>query len=556
MMRLITIIALILIFPILASAAVPNTISWQGIVEDGSGFPLQGNHTLVFRLYIAGSGGTHIWEETHAFDLVDGLAEATLGSIQSLAGTNFDQPLWLGLSVDASAELTPRVELTAVPYALAVDDGAAVTRLNGLSGAVNLVAGNNVSLALNGNDITIHATVSGGADGDWNIVGNNLTLGVSGNVGIGNSNPVHKLDIRTPTNVPVSMRLLSGGSWSAVLEQSPESILTIMNGGSKRFAIDPGGRVGIGTTAPAVLFHIDSPSRTNEMLIGTSTGPGTGAIEDIGVRLSPEKLEFYKWLDITEAGNGVFTAGIYSSGTIWELDGIRGTTAGFNIGGQLTAKDALVLSGSGDVDIAFKDGVITNWIMRNDVSEGDDFILRTGSQSLPALQVDQGTRTSTFGGHVQPSANALYSLGSSSQRWLTVYAMALNTPSDRRLKRDIEGLDYGLKELMKLRPVSYQWKAHPDRGRQLGLIAQDLQLVVPEVVTEADDEQKSLGVDYMALIPVLIASLQQQQEQIREQGEMISHQARQLEELRVQFVLQEKNPQSGDVVTVAVGSGQ
>ncbi|MEN8007067.1 MAG: tail fiber domain-containing protein, partial [Candidatus Krumholzibacteriota bacterium] len=83
----------------------------------------------------------------------------------------------------------------------------------------------------------------------------------------------------------------------------------------------------------------------------------------------------------------------------------------------------------------------------------------------------------------------------------------------------------GLEELMKMRPVSYQWKEHPEKGRQLGLIAQDLQQIVPEVVSEVDDAQKSLSVEYMALIPVLIASLQEQ------------------------------NHRNGAVATVAAGSG-
>ncbi|MEN8006170.1 MAG: tail fiber domain-containing protein, partial [Candidatus Krumholzibacteriota bacterium] len=156
-------------------------------------------------------------------------------------------------------------------------------------------------------------------------------------------------------------------------------------------------------------------------------GPGGVETEDIGVRLSPEKLEFYKWLNLGEPGALVVNAGIYSTGGQWELDGIHGTAGGFDIGGTLSAQAATI---SGNL---------------------------------------------TLSGHLQPSTTSLWNLGSSSKRWVTVYAMAVDTPSDRRLKRDIEDLDYGLEELMKMRPVSYQWKEHPEKGRQLGLIAQDLQ---------------------------------------------------------------------------------
>ena len=92
------------------------------------------------------------------------------------------------------------------------------------------------------------------------------------------------------------------------------------------------------------------------------------------------------------------------------------------------------------------------------------------------------------------------------------------TPSDERLKTDIENLNYGLIEILKLRPVSFMWKENPEKGLRLGLIAQEVQPIINEVVNVGDDLQKTLGIQYPDLISVLIKSIQEQQEIIEKQN--------------------------------------
>jgi hypothetical protein len=86
-------------------------------------------------------------------------------------------------------------------------------------------------------------------------------------------------------------------------------------------------------------------------------------------------------------------------------------------------------------------------------------------------------------------------------------------------------LDYGLDAIMQLRPVSFNWIHRPEAGTKLGLIAQELEAVIPEVVantqrnpsldSEPDAEgERKLGVYYADLIPVLIKSIQEQQAMI------------------------------------------
>ncbi|MBK8845588.1 MAG: tail fiber domain-containing protein [Bacteroidetes bacterium] len=125
-----------------------------------------------------------------------------------------------------------------------------------------------------------------------------------------------------------------------------------------------------------------------------------------------------------------------------------------------------------------------------------------------------------------PTTNCARSIGNSTNRWNIIYACngVINT-SDARDK--IAQLKYGIKEIMKMNPVSYQWNYNQEDGTKLGLLAQDLQKIVPEVVRDWEyktDEitgertkipAEQLGVFYSDLIPVLIKGMQEQQTEIK-----------------------------------------
>jgi hypothetical protein len=115
-------------------------------------------------------------------------------------------------------------------------------------------------------------------------------------------------------------------------------------------------------------------------------------------------------------------------------------------------------------------------------------------------------------GNVAPDADNNQSLGLSSLRWTAVWAVngTIQT-SDVRLKQGIANLKYGLSQVMQLRPVSFQWKAGSDKGTHLGLIAQEVDTVLPEAVQKSADMNAPLGMNYSTLIPVLIKAIQEQQ---------------------------------------------
>ena len=124
-------------------------------------------------------------------------------------------------------------------------------------------------------------------------------------------------------------------------------------------------------------------------------------------------------------------------------------------------------------------------------------------------------------------------LGTSAFRWREIWSQnALNTSSDRRLKKNINEIKYGLDEVMRLQAVSYNWKDNDDKKLQLGFIAQDVEKIVPEIVTKSgisDEEFERLekkgekvtdtyGMQYTGLIPVLVKAIQEQQKVIEDRS--------------------------------------
>jgi hypothetical protein len=107
--------------------------------------------------------------------------------------------------------------------------------------------------------------------------------------------------------------------------------------------------------------------------------------------------------------------------------------------------------------------------------------------------------------------------------------------SDKRLKRDIETIPYGLQEILQLEPVAYNWKKRETKHKSLGLLAQDVQKLIKNIVLENNDDDKTLSVSYTELIPVLIKAIQEQQDIINAQKLQLDTQAELNENQNQQF---------------------
>ena len=100
------------------------------------------------------------------------------------------------------------------------------------------------------------------------------------------------------------------------------------------------------------------------------------------------------------------------------------------------------------------------------------------------------------------------------------------TISDERLKDNVTTIENPLDKIKELRGVEYDWNAGSRKGkRDLGLIAQEVEKVIPNIVHEHeqpflndDEDDKTLykTVDYEKMVAVLIEGMKEQQSQIDE----------------------------------------
>ena len=96
-----------------------------------------------------------------------------------------------------------------------------------------------------------------------------------------------------------------------------------------------------------------------------------------------------------------------------------------------------------------------------------------------------------------------------------VYGPSFNPTSDRRLKNNITSLDdnYGLNIINQLNPVSFNWKnKYQDQELQYGFIAQDIQKLLPGLVSP--NGQGMLSLNYDGLLAPMVKSIQEQQKEI------------------------------------------
>jgi hypothetical protein len=100
----------------------------------------------------------------------------------------------------------------------------------------------------------------------------------------------------------------------------------------------------------------------------------------------------------------------------------------------------------------------------------------------------------------------------------TAYATGGWTGSDLRFKQNIERIDSPIDKVMNIKGVSFEWKRseYKDKGfpegRHYGVVAQDVEQTLPEIVREGPDGEKA--VSYTELVPILTEAIKEQQKQI------------------------------------------
>jgi hypothetical protein len=212
--------------PLTAHAATNNTLNFQARLESASGAIVpDGTYDVTFHLFNASSsgGGTDtsctgdsncLWEESYTYNsgaggtdarihVANGYVTVNLGSITAFPNTiNWDQQLWLTMDIGGTTgsgtitwdgQMNPRLQLTAVPYALRAGALASPANASGYDSTLSLVqpaagvSGNEVfqvpdmgaagtyTLLTSGNAIQLQSTTPGvQQNGYFNINGTGI----------------------------------------------------------------------------------------------------------------------------------------------------------------------------------------------------------------------------------------------------------------------------------------------------------------------------------------------------------------------------------------------
>ena len=89
----------------------------------------------------------------------------------------------------------------------------------------------------------------------------------------------------------------------------------------------------------------------------------------------------------------------------------------------------------------------------------------------------------------------------------TLNATIFNTLSDENTKENIHTLEDAILKVMQMRGVSFQWK--DNKNKSIGVIAQEVEKVLPEIVNTNENGTKSISYD--SIIGLLIEAIKEQQ---------------------------------------------
>ena len=299
----------------------------------------------------------------------------------------------------------------------------------------------------------------------WTLSGNNIFNSNTGNVGIGITNPSSKL------HVGGDLRISGNNIFYDIFENTANELsgLRFYRGGSFK-----GG-----------IFNDN-----NFVNISYSSGlPG------LVVNLSNNKVGVGT---INPTGRLHITTNLIEEPAL---------IAGHNYSGTTQQNSAVAIMGIGSALAISSIGVLGH-------SEG-----HTGAK-FGILGTTSGTSPTRFG--VYCDGNGAYT-GS----WSSV--------SDLKFKKNIQRMEEGLlSKIMQLSPKTYEMRTKEfermnfNEGKQFGFIAQELQEIFPELVSQAvhpaldnGESIEYLAIDYISLMPVLVQGMQEQQHLIEQQQKTI-----------------------------------
>jgi len=264
-----------------------------------------------------------------------------------------------------------------------------------------------------------------------------------------------------------------------------------------------GGKVGIGTTAPAAPLHISNSSGTNVKLgDGNRTLAGGNSAGNIHIDSNSHiYLNHYVTGNVFAAtGGGRVGINTQSPGAKLHVydsgdDIIRiqagGTWAGMFLDSNVSTKTAAIIFGSNN--------------LLNLSRYGNGF----GSWEDNPVAFDLDAP----GGTLRVSGDGKVGIGTispSSKLHVNGGCITGSFCSDARLKRNIRALSTGsvLDKVARLQAKEFEWKDRAEKGTRVGMIAQDVEAVFPELVTTGEGGMEK-GLDCTGLNAITIEAIKE-----------------------------------------------
>jgi hypothetical protein len=295
--------------------------------------------------------------------------------------------------------------------------------------------------------------------------------------------------------------------------------------------------VGIGTTAPISPLHIAASAASALgpilTLMNTAGGAGAGGSIDFdgysNTSANPPAARVQSLDDGQYSAHLTFSS--KAPGAIGNVltERMRLTDAG-NLGIGSSAPPAkLTISGSESTTNGLGAGIQ----LTNTASGGMDYYFRVGATgtntsagSLSISNDDEYIMTFTTGGNVGIQTQSPSNIFTIQQSLGSALADGWATYSSRRWKTNIHPLSGALAKVERLQGVSYDLKA--TGKHEIGVIAEEVGKVVPEVVTYEENGKDARSVDYSRLTALLIEAVKQQQKQIGAEAKQIAAQQREI----------------------------
>jgi hypothetical protein len=292
------------------------------------------------------------------------------------------------------------------------------------------------------------------------------------------------------------------------------------NDGTERVRINSTGNVGIGTSSPvdkldvtgAIRFRVNTPSFT--------AAPDSGVLDFVPTSIFPTdpQIRLVAVGTSTVGASIAFQTGL-NSGSIAEA--MRITSGGFVGVGMTNPTYKLQVNDSIASVTAFGNftalqsigGTGYRWSLANDSTFRLQYTTNGFSSVTTPLFV---TSNGALGLSVTPT--------NTQGRFEASNDIVAFSTSDKRWKNNIVKIDSPLEKISQISGVEFDWiedePLHGNKGHDVGVIAQEIELVIPEAVQTRESGMKA--VQYDKIIPLLIESIKEQQKQIDELKELVN----------------------------------